>query len=844
MGVNLVPIVRDFSIETVSPTDLDYAHSLQDGCITPGTHRVIRFDFLTHNKGDADLVVGSPADHPDWFVLSASHGHYHLIDFNQFQLYDAAGDPAGTGAKQAFCLEDSERIDPTARATPQFQSCNTNQGVSAGWADLYYKSLPCQYIVIDGFSDGDYTLLSTTNAQKLFPEDTFDDNTICTGLHIGGNSISEITPPIGTQLLTNTVTFNDVPEGETTARAIVVEVKTFRSVTIRFQSAPMIGAGSAAGTTFDGLGATFVSVPATNKIEPRQLRLWITCRGTSAGDSGNGTVIITCDETADGWTIPITSTTIARPTVGVVMVLDQSGSMLWNSGLGAVGLPLRNDVLKFAAPNFVEVIQQNNGVGIVAFDQDAYDRMAVATVGPPSPFDAARVAAKTAIAAHTPNPNGSTSIGDGVASAHNMLRPLGAYTNKAIVVLTDGEENTAQFIGDVQTMINDRVFAIGLGTAEAVNPVALTKLTNNTGGYLLLTGTMGPDNLFRLTKYYMQILAGVTNQNIVLDPEGYLPLAQKHSIPFVLNEADITSDVILFSEAPPSALRFTLETPNGDTIDPTVAGGAATVDFIQGNNVAFYRLTLPVVLGGRGSAPGTWHAILTLDAAGYKRYLAGLDKNPDVRHSVQTHGVRYSLSVHSLSGLRMDARVIQSSNEPGATLTVRAVLTEYGLPVDHRAAVHVEIERPDHTHSALAMNEIEPGVFEAQAPATLPGVYPMRVLANGSTFRSKPFTREQALTSATWKGGDKPPLTSSTDPRTRDEHLCHLLECLFGSHVLGKWLAENRVNPKALEECLHQFCQDRTSRDLERPRYEAPNRVAVARRSKPEARSAKQKSKG
>jgi hypothetical protein len=59
----------------------------------------MRFDFLTHNKGNVDLVVGSPADHPSWFVLSASHGHYHLIDFNQFQLFDAAGDPTAKGAK-------------------------------------------------------------------------------------------------------------------------------------------------------------------------------------------------------------------------------------------------------------------------------------------------------------------------------------------------------------------------------------------------------------------------------------------------------------------------------------------------------------------------------------------------------------------------------------------------------------------------------------------------------------------------------------------------------------------------------------------------------------------------
>ena len=248
-GVNLVPIVRSFSIHTESFAP--NSHDVEDGCVTPGTHRVMRFDFLTHNKGNVDLVAGNPADHPEWYVESASHGHFHLIDFNEFRLYDAAGNPTAVGGKQAFCLIDIERIDPSSVAAAQFTSCNTNQGVSAGWADLYHKALPCQYIVIDGLPDGDYTLLSTTNAQKLFPEDTFDDNTICTGLQIAGNTVTEIDPPIGRQLLTNSVNFNDVPEGETTARAVVVEVKTCRSVTLRFQSGPMVAPGSAPGSAFD-----------------------------------------------------------------------------------------------------------------------------------------------------------------------------------------------------------------------------------------------------------------------------------------------------------------------------------------------------------------------------------------------------------------------------------------------------------------------------------------------------------------------------------------------------------------------------------------------------------------
>ncbi len=45
MGANLVPIVRNFFITTETFAADD--HSVQDGCVTPGTHRLMRFDFLS-----------------------------------------------------------------------------------------------------------------------------------------------------------------------------------------------------------------------------------------------------------------------------------------------------------------------------------------------------------------------------------------------------------------------------------------------------------------------------------------------------------------------------------------------------------------------------------------------------------------------------------------------------------------------------------------------------------------------------------------------------------------------------------------------------------------------------
>jgi hypothetical protein len=193
MGVNLVTRVRNFSIQNRTFAASD--HDVQDGCVTPGSHKLLRFDFLSYNAGTADLVIGSPAARPDLFVWSAGHGHYHLKDFNEFLLFNASGALATTGFKQAFCAIDIERISPTASPTARFDDCNSDQGISAGWADVYSSFLACQFIVLDGVPNGDYTLQSTTNAQHRVGEDCFGDNTIWTGLRLSGNTVQLIDPP-------------------------------------------------------------------------------------------------------------------------------------------------------------------------------------------------------------------------------------------------------------------------------------------------------------------------------------------------------------------------------------------------------------------------------------------------------------------------------------------------------------------------------------------------------------------------------------------------------------------------------------------------------------------------
>jgi hypothetical protein len=142
-------------------------------------------------------------------------------------------------------------------------------------------------------------------------------------------------------------------------------------------------------------------------------------------------------------------------------------------------------------------------------------------------------------------------------------------------------------------------------------------------------------------------------------------------------------------------------------------------------------------------------------------------------------------------------------------LTLRATLSEYGLPVDHRAEVQAELTHPDGSEQTLGLVETQPGAFETSIVANVAGIYRFRVIATGVTLRSVPFTREQTLTGAVFRGGDNPPPTSGNDPRTRDEHLCELVSCLLQNESVVRYLRERGIEVDALMKCVEHWCRER-----------------------------------
>lgn len=604
-------------------------------------------------------------------------------------------------------------------------------------------------------------------------------------------------------LATPTLNFNDIPEGETTLRAVRFDVQSLWPVDFQIIAGP--------GTPFTTPLGTSVSSPGTpNGDTVREVILWVGYTGTTAGATASGSVTVRNTQTGREWTLPITANTVVRQTACVMLCLDRSGSMLSNSGIGTAK---RIDVLRFSAEIMMDMVHEGDGVGVVSFDQNPYDVQVppVGPLGPVTALDIQRDQLRAAINTFAPNPLGNTSIGDGVERAQQRLVPVAGYDSKSVVVFTDGYETDGQYISDVAASITDRVFAVALGRAENIQPTALTALTNGTGGYCMLTGELDINSRYKLAKYFLQVLAGVKNEDIVRDPDGQLAPGQVHEIDFHLTETDIAADVILMTPAR-GCIDMTLVTPSGTVIDQAAALAMPGSLYFDGRNVSYYRLALPAPVGS-GAREGKWLARLQLKRKVPGAATHGFENGAGAASAAQ-HGLPYSLLVQSYSNLRMAATLSQTGFVPGATLLLRAVLTEYGVPVDHRAAVRALVTDPGGVQRTVDLAESAPGVFECEVRTTLAGTYEARITARGRTLRNRAFVREAVRTGAVWIGGEQPPPSSSGKGET-GEIIRKLLCCGLSERViqpeLRKRLAAAGLDVDALQKCVGSLCDLRSN---------------------------------
>jgi hypothetical protein len=147
-----------------------------EGCLRgSGTRRLLLFEVAFVNIGKADLVIGSPEDNPALFESSPCHGHHHLKGAASYELVRSDGGSVLVGRKQAFCLRDNAPYSSSAGPSHGYD-CD-NQGITAGWEDIYPKNLDCQWLDITGLAGGTYTLRVTVNPIRVFQEASYANNT-------------------------------------------------------------------------------------------------------------------------------------------------------------------------------------------------------------------------------------------------------------------------------------------------------------------------------------------------------------------------------------------------------------------------------------------------------------------------------------------------------------------------------------------------------------------------------------------------------------------------------------------------------------------------------------------
>jgi Lysyl oxidase len=117
------------------------------------------------------------------FEYHPAHNHWHMGDVALFEV--RKGSPTGpvvggNSIKTTFCLIDWYKLDDNSPASERvFFDCYTSyQGISVGWVDQYHQATSGQEVDLTGVPDAnDYYLVSTANAERVFLEQDYTNNT-------------------------------------------------------------------------------------------------------------------------------------------------------------------------------------------------------------------------------------------------------------------------------------------------------------------------------------------------------------------------------------------------------------------------------------------------------------------------------------------------------------------------------------------------------------------------------------------------------------------------------------------------------------------------------------------
>jgi hypothetical protein len=296
----------------------------------------------------------------------------------------------------------------------------------------------------------------------------------------------------------------------------------------------------------------------------------------------------------------------------IVIVIDRSGSMDddcpgGTADPGEPDCPL-NDA-KAAAWLLANLIADvpssgagSHKIGLVSFSSGSTLELGLTdAAGIVSDDDVDNTALELALAGI--GAGGATSIGAGLQEAVDLLNDTGTNPHQAVLILTDGMQNTAPDLDDVVDIGEIQICAIGFGDGADGDDLRTTAEAH-AGIYLAHVDT-NPGNL-TLEKFFVDCFGQIFDSSIAEDPIVTLPAGAVSSMPILTplcgSESSLTYIIgdENIGDRRTCDLHLIVETPAGNLVDlsdPAVERGS-------GPDHMFARIGLPY----RGEIAGIWRA--------------------------------------------------------------------------------------------------------------------------------------------------------------------------------------------------------------------------------------------
>jgi hypothetical protein len=197
-------------------------------------HKLLKFAGLTFNvgAGASEIIADrTAAQAEDWkgyqtfydargnrlgsvhtpaaqfYYAGDGHNHWHVRDFDSYEILDATGTTLAHGEKHGYCLQDNTSYGPMVGqpGVPggdgvylESTSCGKGlpsaltivHGLSRGWGDTYPTTLPDQAIDITGLADGTYTVRVTADIAGAVVESNDANNTASMQVTITGDTVT------------------------------------------------------------------------------------------------------------------------------------------------------------------------------------------------------------------------------------------------------------------------------------------------------------------------------------------------------------------------------------------------------------------------------------------------------------------------------------------------------------------------------------------------------------------------------------------------------------------------------------------------------------------------------